>query len=148
MIKKITLAVLFFILLSSCNYKPIYSSKNLNFSLGKIETAGDAKINKLIVKELEIYKNNETAKVIYDLDITSDINKRTVSKDKKGNPTVFALEISYTIKAKNNLKVFKENTIYDNDENKFNLKRYESSIKKNMIRDLSEKIVLYLQELN
>ena len=45
-------------------------------------------------------------------------------------------------------KVFQESISYENDGNKFNLRRYEDSIKKNMIESINEDIILYLQNLN
>jgi len=87
MIKKIALTVLFVLFLNGCNYQPIYSSKNVKFSIGKFESFGDNKINKLLIKKLEIYKNDNLDTTRYNLNITSEINKNTSAKDKKGNPT-------------------------------------------------------------
>ena len=75
------------------------------------------------------------------------------SKDKKGNPTTFTLTLTIRIEVKNSMgekksKIFVENTSYDNDNNKFNLRKYENSIKNNMIETINENIILYLQDLN
>ena len=37
MIKKITLILLIFLLFSQCGYQPIYSTKNINFNINKLE---------------------------------------------------------------------------------------------------------------
>ena len=58
MIKKIALTAFLILFLNGCNYQPIYSSKNVNFSIVKFESSGDNKINKLLIKKLEIYKND------------------------------------------------------------------------------------------
>ena len=153
MIKKIALTVLFVLFLNGCNYQPIYSSKNVQFSIGKFESFGDNKINKLLIKKLEIYKNDNLDTKKYNLNITSEVNKSISTKDKKGNPTTFTLMIAFKIEVEKSFgekisKVFQESISYENDGNKFNLRRYEDSIKKNMIESINEDIILYLQNLN
>ena len=153
MIKKIAVAVLFLIFLNGCNYQPIYSSKNVKFSIGEFQSTGNNKINKLLIKKLEIYKNDSLDTTKYNLNISSEVNKNVSAKDKKGNPTTFALKIAFKIEVENSLgekklTVFEESTSYENNENKFELKKYENSIKKNMIESINENIILYLQNLN
>ena len=153
MIKKIALSVMFLLFLNSCDYKPIYSLKNEKFSVGELKSTGDKKINKLLIKKLSLYKNKKLNKIKYDLNIISKVTKNTLTKDKKGNPTTFTLTLTIRIEVKNSMgekksKIFVENTSYDNDNNKFNLRKYENSIKNNMIETINENIILYLQDLN
>jgi len=153
MIKKIALATLFILFLNGCNYQPIYSSKNVKFSIGEFQSFGDIKINKLLIKKLEIYKNGNLDTTKYNLNITSEVNKIISAKDRKGNPTTFALQIAFKIEIENTLgekklTVFEETTSYENNDNKFELKKYEDSIKKNMIESINESLILYLQNLN
>ena len=153
MIKKITLTALLILFLNGCNYQPIYSSKNVNFSIVKFESSGDNKINKLLIKKLEIYKNDNLDTKKYNLKIDSKINKNISAKDKKGNPTTFTLKIAFKIEIVNSLGEkklieFEEHTSYENNDNKFELKKYENSIKRNMIESINENIILYLQNLN
>ena len=153
MIKKIVLTTLLILFLNGCNYQPIYSSKNVNFSIVKFESSGDNKINKLLIKKLEIYKNDSLETKKYNLKIDSKINKNISAKDKKGNPTTFTLKIAFKIEIENSLgekklTEFEEYTTYENNDNKFELKKYENSIKRNMIESINENIILYLQNLN
>ena len=153
MIKKITLTALLILFLNGCNYQPIYSSKNVEFSIGKFQSSGDNKINKLLIKKLEIYKNDSLDTKKYNLKIDSKINKNISAKDKKGNPTTFTLKIAFKIEIENSLgekklTEFEEYTTYENNDNKFELKKYENSIKRNMIESINENIILYLQNLN
>ena len=37
---------------------------------------------------------------------------------------------------------------YENEDNKFKLRKYEDSIKRNMIESINESLILYLQNLN
>ena len=87
------------------------------------------------------------------LNIDSKVNKNISAKDKKGNPTTFTLKIVFKIEIENSLgekkqTIFEESTSYENNDNKFELKKYEDSIKKNMIESINENIILYLQNLN
>ncbi len=153
MIKKIALTALFVLFLNGCNYQPIYSSKDVKFSISEFQSSGDNKINKLLIKKLEIYKNDSLDTAKYNLNIVSEINKSISAKDKKGNPTTFTLKIAFEIEVENSLgekklKVFEEYTSYENNNNKFKLKKYEDSIKRNMIESINENIILYLQNLN
>ena len=153
MIKKIALTAFLILFLNGCNYQPIYSSKNVNFSIVKFESSGDNKINKLLIKKLEIYKNDSLDTKKYNLKIDSKINKNISAKDKKGNPTTFTLKIAFKIEIENSLgekklTEFEEYTTYENNDSKFELKKYENSIKRNMIESINENIILYLQNLN
>ena len=153
MIKKIVLTTLLILFLNGCNYQPIYSSKNVNFSIVKFESSGDNKINKLLIKKLEIYKNDSLDVKKYNLNIDSKVNKNISAKDKKGNPTTFTLKIAFKIEIENSLgekklTEFEEYTSYENNDNKFELKKYENSLKINMVESINENIILYLQNLN
>ncbi len=154
MIKKFSLAALFLLIfLNGCNYQPIYSTKNVKFSISELQSTGDNKINKLLIKKLEIYKNDNLDTTRYNLNIDSEVNKSISTKDKKGNPATFTLKIAFKIEIEDSLgekklKVFEESTSYENNDNKFKLKKYEDSIKKNMIENINENIILYLQSLN
>ena len=153
MIKKIALSALLILFLNGCNYQPIYSSKNVKFSIGKFQSYGDNKINKLLIKKLEIYKNDSLDVKKYNLNIDSKVNKNISAKDKKGNPTTFTLKIAFKIEIENSLgekklTEFEEYTSYENNDNKFELKKYENSLKINMVESINENIILYLQNLN
>ena len=153
MIKKIALFALFVLFLNGCNYQPIYSTKNVKFSIGEFQSTGDNKINKLLIKKLEIYKDDNLDTTKYNLNIASEVNKNISAKDKKGNPTTFTLKIAFKIEIENSLgekklKVFEEHISYENNDNKFKLRKYEDSIKKNMIESINESLILYLQNLN
>ena len=154
MTKKKFLAALFLIIfLNGCNYQPIYSTDNVKFSISGLQSTGDNKINKLLIKKLEIYKNDNLDTTRYNLNIDSEVNKSISTKDKKGNPATFTLKIAFKIEIEDSLgekklKVFEESTSYENNDNKFKLKKYEDSIKKNMIETINENIILYLQNLN
>tara|TARA_B100001029_G_C14933141_1_gene378840 strand:- start:49 stop:510 length:462 start_codon:yes stop_codon:yes gene_type:complete len=152
MIKKIILATLIVLFLNNCSYQPIYSAKNEKFSLGNLQSSGNKKIDKLLIKKLEIFKKDESNKAKYNLNIKSESKKNISSKDKKGNPKTFTLVLSFKIEIENSLgeirsKTFEKYTTYENNENKFDLKKYENLIKENMVESISQNIIEYLQDL-
>ena len=148
---KLNYLILSFFFIVSCGYQPLYSNKETNFYIYKINSIGDKIINKALINRLEIYKDTNSNKKI-ELEINSKINKTTTSKDTKGNPKTFRIEIISQIKVINeekiNLdKIFTKSTNYNNSSKKFELKQYEENLKINLINKISEDIVGYLQIL-
>ena len=69
------------------------------------------------------------------------------------NPTAFTLIISFELEIEDSLgekkyKIFEQSANYDNNSNKFNLRKYENSIKENIVENINENIIQYLQNLN
>ncbi len=48
-----------FFILTNCGYKPIYSTKNLNFTIGNIDKENTS-LNNEFVKVIEAIKNNKS----------------------------------------------------------------------------------------
>ena len=154
-LKKIIIT-LSFLLLLSCGYEPIYSKKqinsNYNFSINTINLIGDNKVNQILKNKLIKNLNKEKKPTELNLNLDSRVIKTITSKDKKGNPIRFSIKImtnlevfeSEILKGKRN---FKENFEYNNKSNKFNLKQYEKNIKDNLISELSNKIIKYLNSV-
>ncbi len=150
-IYKLNYLILSFFFIISCGYQPLYSNKEINFYINKINSFGDEKINKALINKLELYKDKNSNKKI-ELEINSKINKTTTSKDTKGNPKTFRIEIISQIKViegeKINLdKIFTKSSNYNNSSKKFELKQYEENLKINLIDKIFEDIVSYLQTL-
>ena len=150
-IYKLNYLILSFLFIVSCGYQPLYLNKEANFYIYKINSFGDEKINKALINKLELYKDKNSNKKI-ELEINSKINKTTTSKDTKGNPKTFRIEIISKIKVieeeKINLnKIFSKSSNYNNSSKKFELKQYEENLKINLIDRISEDIVGYLQTL-
>ena len=150
-IYKLNYLILSFFFIISCGYQPLYSNKEINFYINKINSFGDEKINKALINKLELYKDKNSNKKI-ELEINSKINKTTTSKDTKGNPKTFRIEIISQIKViegeKINLdKIFTKSSNYNNSSKKFELKQYEENLKINLIDAIFEDIVSYLQTL-
>ena len=150
MIKKISFLCFILIFLNNCGYTPIYSKKSQNFNINEINTFGKKNANKILINKLKIYKNNPDANKSFDILINSKSSKTTISKDKKGNPTQFSMALDIDIKITDNFnneikKTFSENSTYDNSENKFDLRKYEDNLIKNMSETIFSEIILLLQ---
>ena len=151
--KKIALLSFFLLLLNSCGYSPIYSKKSQNIEINTIETFGEVKINKLLYNKLKVYSDNPNAEKSFSLVINSKSSKNAIAKDKKGNPTQFSIKLSVTLQIADSLnnkkeRVFLENSAYDNNDNKFDLRKYEDSLIKNMAEKIFSEIILFIQTVD
>ena len=151
--KKIALLSFFLLLLNSCGYTPIYSKKSQNIEINTIETFGEVKINKLLYSKLKVYSDNPNAEKSFSLVINSKSSKNAIAKDKKGNPTQFSIKLSVTLQIVDSLnnkkeRVFLENSAYDNNDNKFDLRKYEDSLIKNMAEKIFSEIILFIQTVD
>ena len=140
------------IFLSQCGYQTIYSNKNLNFSVTQIKILNDQNIGRQIKNRLGLLSSNKNADNL-NLEIDSKFEKTTASKDKQGNPNVFNLSIFVKVNLISESgieqsKVFSEAINYNNSENKFNLKKYEDSLKENLTEKIIEDLLLYLQSIS
>ena len=153
MIKKIFFISFIIIFISGCGYTPIYSNKDQNFKLGKIETLGNTKLNKVIVRNINNFtgKNSNTNK-IFNLEIETNFKKNITSKDTKGNPKTFTIKIvTKLIVNKDEInsleKSFSYSSTYHTLSSEFELNKYEKTIEKTLISKISQKIIVYLQTL-
>ena len=151
MIKKILSTLTVLMILVGCGYQPIYSSKNLNFNINQLELKGDIDLNRQIRDRLSNFQSNKSDQsVIYNIKINTTSNRKISTKDAKGNPALYALTVtinlSYSslIESEKN-KSFSESIGYENNDNKFDLKRYENTLKKNLTNTIIDDILLFLQ---
>ena len=143
------LALLLFI--TGCGYSPIFSSKESNFSITEINSTGNKKLSNIINNRLNSYKNLE-GKNYFSIIINTNLEKKITSKDTKGNPKTFRLNIKSNIIVKDlkgnlNEKLFLKSINYNNKKNKFELNKYENEISKNLAEKISEQIIIYLQSM-
>ena len=125
-------------LLSSCGYEAIYSKKNLinsDFSISQINFTGDREVNIKIKERINNYTINEKKKK-FEIGILSTVTKTISAKNISGDATNFKSTVSIEVDLAMNNKIKKKFIIsesfnYNNNSNKFNLKRYEKNIKNN-----------------
>ncbi len=152
MIKKNLIKILMILIfLSSCGYSPIFSKKNSSFSINKMIISGDKTINKIINSKLNNYKNLE-GKNLFSLNINSISIKSISSKDSKGNPKTYRINISSQVLVENSNgkkteKIFSKSFNYKNDDDKSGLKKYENKTTKNLAEKISIEIINFLQSI-
>ena len=150
--KNIIIIFLIFFFIINCGYKPLNSSKNLNVSISKINFSGEEKINKIIKNNLKTYLNLENRSKKINLNISSQKDIITISKDSKGDPLNLKMEINIEIEYFMNDDLinknqFRESFQYSNSENKYDLNNYERTIEKNLINKIVQNIILNLLAL-
>ena len=141
--------LIFFLILSSCGYQPIYSTKNLNFTIGKVENENTS-LNNKFAKSINALTNRESDKKI-NIKIESDKKIRVKSKDSKGNTLVLELEISLkfmNLDSNNQAqKSISRKITYNNSDDKFKLKEYENELEDILITKVIEDLINYLSNI-
>ena len=141
--------LILYLILSSCGYQPIYSTKNLNFTIGKVEK-DNTYLNNKFAKSINTLTNKESDKKI-NIKIESDKKIRVKSKDSKGNTLVLELEINLKF---TNLdsddqaqKLLSRKITYNNSDDKFKLKEYENELEDILITKIIEDLINYLSNV-
>jgi nitrogenase subunit NifH len=140
------LILLFFI--SGCGYSPIFSKKNINFSIYELSASGNSKLNKIINNRLNNYKGSD-GKRKFSLTLETHLNKEIALRDSKGNPKTYRVNLLSNISIKDfdgnvKNKSFSKSVDYNNKSNKSNLKKYENETSKNLAEKIADEIIIYL----
>ena len=141
--------IIFFLILSNCGYQPIYSTKNLNFTIGKVEKENTS-LNNKFAKSINTLTNKESNKKI-NIKIESDKKIKVKSKDSKGNTLVLELEINLkftNLDSDDQAQKFLSRKItYNNSDDKFKLKEYENELEDILITKIIEDLINYLSNI-
>tara|TARA_Y100000817_G_C16497926_1_gene385461 strand:+ start:74 stop:523 length:450 start_codon:yes stop_codon:yes gene_type:complete len=146
--KKIILTLSFLVLVS-CGYQPIFSSKTSNFLIEEIIHDRNDKISSKIKNDLNYLSKAENYTEVIKLKLNSEKKIDISSKDSKGDPLVYKMTIVTNIEIYSNNEIIRQNNIsknfsYKNTENKFDLKQYEKTIENNLVESIKENIILIL----
>ena len=150
MTKKLIIPLILIFILNNCGYSPIYSTKYQDFKLSNIILNGERDINKILKRRLDNYTQNDSAEKIYNVTINSSLQKNIASKDKKGNPTQFTLDVNVDLiiddKSGKSVEInFNEKNSYNNKDEKFDLQIYENNLIKNMSEKILSDMILFFQ---
>tara|TARA_Y100000996_G_C22417713_1_gene600053 strand:- start:315 stop:773 length:459 start_codon:yes stop_codon:yes gene_type:complete len=142
------LLTLFF--LTNCGYQAVLSNQNFKFSINTKKLNGDQKINSLITNNFNKLKENEKK---YDLTLLSSKEKIVISKDSKGDPSIFELKINvnYIVEQEGELLInnkINKKTTYNNITDKFELESYEKTIIDNLTSEISDNIMLSISKIS
>ena len=142
--------ILSLLLLTNCGYQAVLNNQNYQFSINVNKINGDQKINSLIINRLQQLEENEK---IYNLSLTSNIEKLIISKDSKGDPSIFEIKINVNYVVKKDEEILISNkinkkTTYNNITDKFELENYEKTIINNLVSEISDIIMLSISKVS
>tara|TARA_Y100000814_G_scaffold69704_1_gene43143 strand:- start:77 stop:538 length:462 start_codon:yes stop_codon:yes gene_type:complete len=145
--------IIFFVLLMGCGFKSVLNDNSINFSIENVIPSGNKNINDNILSSLVNYINNPEKEKKYYLKINSIENRNVTSKDTKGDPKTFRIEIRTIIEVSNiNNEIYKKDFIekknYNTMSSKFDLGLYENNIRKDLASIIARNISIYLSSLN
>ena len=149
--KKITLTLILFLILTSCGYRAIYSNKNLNFNIEKIEKIKKDKLNLTIEKRLKNFSNDQALNKV-SLGINAEKQIKIVSKNMQGNPSRYQMIIKLNINIidNQNKKINKNITqdfSYNTNSNRFALSQHEKEIEEVLINKIIDELIKDLSRL-
>ncbi len=129
-------------LTTACGYQPIFYGENKSINIGQIESNQENVIFFKIKNNLKRYQSNTNSEELINVYLDIDDKISITSKDNKGNPKTYEINVSVEITVEENKviigkKKFEEKFGYPKDNNKFNQRKYE----KNLINDLTNKII-------
>ena len=138
--------LIIFIFFVSCGYTPIYQTDEISkFKLGIINHSGDKKIGRELLNNLQRFKDKKSNN-IFDINLTTIKRESIVSKDKKGNPSSYKieLEVNLDLIGKNNDKKFSKKfikeTTYNSIDDNFKQNRYKKKLEKNLTSQILQEI--------
>ena len=146
---KKNLLIILLLLLNSCGFTPIYSSKDSNYNIISFEKNINNNLTSYIQNSISALSNENASKSLnINLNFTEDIS--VILKDSKGDPSRnrLTVTIDMSISGENeNLiasNVFSESFEYNIDDNKFNLKQYEKNLKFSLVEQITQQIIAFL----
>ena len=139
-----------FLFINNCGFESIYSKQRGNFHIENIEVKTNNEINYKIKNRIKLSRIQVLNK--YDLEINALKSIKIVSKDSKGDPKIYQMNIKMEVKLIENYKVIKEINFeeyfnYNNNSNKFELKLYEKNIEDNLIEKNIEKLNFFISSI-
>ena len=151
---KIIFLSVILIFFTSCGYTPVLTKKDYLFSIKNIKKNGNNQINSFISRKLDSSSSKDDVKKIqYDLILNSSLTKNTISKDAKGDPAIFEMEILVEVEIKNSEKnidtqrKFNKKISYNNKTDKFELSTYENTLIQNISENVADRILSALSNL-
>ena len=150
-LKKIFILLTFFLFFSNCGYTPIFSKKDVNFSIENIEFLGNKDVQEKISHALSSYKNkpNKEKKIL--LVIINSKNITIASKNSKGEAQTNKISVDVNVKiilAENRIvdKNFSKSSVYDIIDRKSEQKLIENKLIEDLSSEIAQQIILEILE--
>ena len=149
--KKIFILLTLFLFFLSCGYTPIFSKKDVNFSIENIEFSGDIDVKRNISNALFGYKNKPDKEKKISLVITNLKNTTIGSKNSKGEAETYRIGIDANVKiilAENRIvdKNFSKSSVYDIIDRKSEQKLIENKLIEDLSSEIAQQIILEILE--
>ena len=147
--KKFSYIILFFILVTACNYEPIFlNENNKKFNIVNFKVKNKNTITKNLVNSLK-RESNANASKIYTIELSAEKSKEVTSRDARGNASVYRVSITCNFKIYEESKLFitktiNKNFLFNEDKDKFKLRKYVSNLEKNLINEIVKDLILEL----
>ena len=148
MIKKNFIIFTIFLFLNSCGFTPIFNTENINININKVDFNNN-KLNRNFAKTISTFSDQKSNNS-YNIFIESFSTKNIATKDSKGNPSVYNLQLKVDItlidnfKKKEIKKSFSENINLNNNDDKFKLKNTENALIEQMSQKILQDILKFL----
>ena len=150
-LKKIFILPSLFLFFLSCGYTPIFSKRDVNFSIENIKFLGNKDVKEKINQALSIYKNKPGKTKQISLVITNLKNIAIVSKNSKGEAQTNKISVDVNVKiilAENRIvdKSFSKSSIYDIIDRKSEQKLIENKLIEDLSSEIAQQIILEILE--
>ena len=146
-LKKIISLIAIFLFFSNCGYTPIFSKKDVNFSIENIKYLGDKDVKEKISRALSNYMNKPNKEKKISLIITNSKNIGIASKNSKGEAQTNRMGVDAKVKiiqVGNSTveKNFSKSSIYDVIDSKSEQKLIENKLINNLSDEIAQQIIL------
>ena len=151
--KKIIIIYLFLLLLQSCGYVPMYANnQKVDFYIEEIKfDDGDRDLSNYLKNNLNAYFVIKGTKK-YKIDTSIDYTKNSISKNSKGDTVEYELIaiviFVITNEEFNKELIIRESLKMNNFSDEFEERQYEKTIKQNMARSISSKLLTQISRFN
>ena len=123
----------------------------INFSIEEIQKKNNP-LNNEFARTLKTFSNSDVDNKLI-IEIESKKYVETKSKDSKGNPNVYELNmiLNIGINEKNNnnfiKKEFKQSINFNNQDDKFQLSQYQKELEQLLINKIIDDVLIYLSNI-
>ncbi len=146
---RVTVLIIIFLILNSCGFTPIYSSKGSNYKLISLDKDNNNRLTNYLENSIRAISNENAPKSLK-INLVLKENISVILKDTKGNPSKNRLTIIVVLIINDvndqliSEKKFTESFEYNVQDNKFNMRQYEKTIGFNLTDKISQKIQAFL----
>ena len=150
MIKKFTiLLMIIFLHLVVVSLQFTQTKIIIIISIEVLNFTGDRKLNNFLKSSLNKYKNNNKATKKISLEVLTNYQKNTLSKDLTGTVNKYELiaDVTFTIIPNNQKLSFSQSKIMENMSNKTDEKDYENSTKQIFANTIINELIYKLAEI-